>query len=192
MNVGTATIMVCDTAVAETGRGNAVPRARKTAAAPPGGWLNADEQRAWQAFMRVQLRMNFEMNRQLQADSDLSLADYDVLHALTDTPGGALSMTALAARIGWERSRLSHHTRRMAGRGLVHTGLAPSDRRVTEVSVTPAGRHAAEAAAPGHVALVRRLFFDGLRPELVEQLTAALETVYASVLERGSLPPADL
>jgi DNA-binding MarR family transcriptional regulator len=136
--------------------------------------------------------MNFEMNRQLQADSDLSLSDYDVLHALTDTPGGALSMTALAARIGWERSRLSHHTKRMAGRGLVHTGLAASDRRVTEVSVTPAGRHTIEAAAPGHVELVRRLFFDGLRPELVKHLTVAMETVYDNILERGSLPPAEL
>jgi DNA-binding MarR family transcriptional regulator len=140
--------------------------------------------------MGVQLRMNFEMNRQLQADSDLSLSDYDVLHALTDAPGGALSMTALAARIGWERSRLSHHTKRMAGRGLVHAGPAGSDRRVTEVSVTPAGRHTIEAAAPGHVELVRRLFFDGLRPELVKQLTAAMETVYDNILDRGSLPPA--
>ena len=141
--------------------------------------------------MRVQLRMTFEMNRQLQADNDLSLADYDVLHALTDTPGGALSMTALAARIGWERSRLSHHTKRMAGRGLVRTGLAASDRRVTEVSVTPAGKHAIEAAAPGHVELVRRLFFDGLQPELVKQLTVALETAYHNIVERGSLPAAE-
>ncbi|MCU7728341.1 MarR family winged helix-turn-helix transcriptional regulator [Actinoplanes sp. KI2] len=142
--------------------------------------------------MRVQLRMNFEMNRQLQADSGLSLADYDVLHALTDTPGGALSMTVLAARIGWERSRLSHHTKRMAGRGLVRTGSAASDRRVTEVSVTTAGRHAIEAAAPGHVELVRRLFLGGLRPEIVQQLTVAMETVYDNIVERGSLPGAEL
>ncbi len=36
--------------------------------------------------MRVQLRMAYEMNRQLQADSDLSLGDYDVLNALSDSP----------------------------------------------------------------------------------------------------------
>jgi hypothetical protein len=33
--------------------------------------------------MRVQLRMNYEMNRQLQADSNLSLSYYDVLVALS-------------------------------------------------------------------------------------------------------------
>jgi len=31
--------------------------------------------------MRVQLRMNYEINRQLQRDSELSLADYHVLNA---------------------------------------------------------------------------------------------------------------
>jgi hypothetical protein len=49
--------------------------------------------------------MTYEMNRQLQADSALSLADYHVLNALVGTPDGTLSVTTLAAQIGWERSR---------------------------------------------------------------------------------------
>jgi len=151
-------------------------------------WLTDDQQRAWLAFMRVQLRMTYEMNRQLQAGSDLSLTDYDVLNALADSPGSALSVTALAARLGWERSRVSHHTKRMAGRGLVRTASAAHDRRVTEIALTDAGRRAGEDAAPGHVALVRRLFFDGLEPEVVAQLSAALETVYGNILDRGSPP----
>jgi DNA-binding MarR family transcriptional regulator len=149
---------------------------------PPGGWLDAEQQRAWQAFMRLQLRMTYEMNRQLQADSALSLPDYDVLNALS---GGAMSVTALAARIGWERSRASHHTKRMAARGLVDTALAAHDRRVTEISLTPAGRDALAAAAPGHVELVRRLFFDGLDPQVVRQLAESLETVHDNVAARG-------
>ena len=39
-------------------------------------WLSPAQQRAWVAYMRVQLRMNYEINRQLHRDSDLSLADY--------------------------------------------------------------------------------------------------------------------
>jgi DNA-binding MarR family transcriptional regulator len=76
----------------------------------------------------------------------------------------------------------------MAGRGLVRTGSAAHDRRVTEIALTDAGRRAGEEAAPGHVALVRRLFFDGLEPETVAQLSAALETVYGNILDRGTLP----
>jgi len=56
--------------------------------APAGGWLDGDEQRAWLAYIRVQLRLAYEMNRQLLADSDLSLPDYDVLTALSVADGG--------------------------------------------------------------------------------------------------------
>lgn len=159
--------------------------------APEGGWLDADQQRAWRAFMRVQLRMTFEMNRQLQADSGLSLSDYDVLNALTDAPDGRMTMTALAALIGWERSRLSHHTKRLAARGLLRTGLAAADRRVTEVSLTAEGRQAVEDAAVGHVELVRRLFFDGLSGDVVRELSTSLEAVHRNILDHGSLPGPD-
>jgi len=78
-----------------------------------------------------------------------------------------MPITVLAAQIGWERSRVSHHVRRMAKRELVRCSLSANDRRVTEVSLTQHGRKVLEAAALGHVELVRRLFFDGLPHELV-------------------------
>src|ERR1700760_2053402 len=87
--------------------------------------LTPDEQRAWLAYMRVQLRLTYEMNRQLHADSSLSLPDYDVLNALRYASGGRMRITALAARIGWERSRLSHHVRRPPKPGLGDCRLAP-------------------------------------------------------------------
>ena len=154
---------------------------------PPGGWLDAEQQRAWLAFIRVQLRMTYEMNRQLQADSGLSLADYDVLTALGEAAEGTMAVTALARQIGWERSRVSHHAKRMAARGLVSMALAAHDRRVTTLSLTPAGRQALAAAAPGHVELVRGLFFDGLDKAVVRELAASLEAVYRNVLDRGTL-----
>jgi hypothetical protein len=48
---------------------------------------------------------------------------------------------------------------------------------------------ALEEAAPGHVDLVRRLFFGGLPQGLVGPLSAALESVYANIIKQGSLPP---
>src|SRR5258708_3902078 len=91
----------------------------------------------------------------------MSLPDYDVLTGLSVADGGRMQITVLAAQIGWERSRVSHHVRRMSTRGLVTCGLSAADRRVTEVALTDQGRQALEGAAPGHVDLVRRLFFDG-------------------------------
>jgi DNA-binding MarR family transcriptional regulator len=157
--------------------------------APAGGWLDGDEQRAWLAYIRVQLRLAYEMNRQLLADNGISLPDYDVLTALSVADGGRMQITVLAAQIGWERSRVSHHVRRMSARGLVTCGLSVADRRVTEVTLTSRGQCALEEAAPGHVDLVRRLFFGGLPADLVGPLGDALESVYANIIEQGSLPP---
>jgi DNA-binding MarR family transcriptional regulator len=138
--------------------------------APTGVWLEGEQQRAWLAYIRVQLRLAYEMNRQLLADSGMSLPDYDVLTALSVADGGRMQITVLAAQIGWERSRVSHHVRRMSARGLVTCGLSAADRRVTEVTLTGRGRQALEEAAPGHVDLVRRLFFGAAgRPRAAAQ-----------------------
>ena len=166
-----------------------VSRNGKAAPTPAGGWLDAGQRRAWLAYIRVQLRMAYEMNRQLLADSGMSLPDYDVLTALSVADEGRMQITVLAAQIGWERSRVSHHVRRMSSRGLVTCDLSAADRRVTEVTLTRRGRQALEEAAPGHVDLVRRLFFGGLPANVVEPLTEALESVYANIIEQGSLPP---
>ena len=157
--------------------------------APAGGWLDADQQRAWLAYIRVQLRLAYEMNRQLLAEGGMSLPDYDVLTALSVADEGRMQITVLAAQIGWERSRVSHHVRRMSARGLVTCDLSAADRRVTEVTRTAQGRQALAEAAPGHVDLVRRLFFGGLPADLVGPLSEALESVYANIIEQGSLPP---
>ncbi|MFD7155508.1 MarR family winged helix-turn-helix transcriptional regulator [Kribbella sp. NPDC059898] len=152
-------------------------------------WLSDEQQRVWQAYMRVQLQLSYEMNRQLQSDNELSLSDYHVLHALSDSPDGCLRITALATRIGWERSRVSHQSRRMQKRGLVDLALASDDRRVTVVSLTASGWETVRAAAGAHVALVRRMFFDGLAPDLLEPLTVALEQIHGHMTELDAIRP---
>ena len=139
--------------------------------------------------MRVRLRLAYEMNRQLQADSNLSLPDYDVLNALRYAPGGRMRITALAARIGWERSRLSHHVRRLEQRELIECRPAPADRRATEITLSDQGWDEVTRASSGHIDLVRRLFFEGLPDELLGPLTLGLESVYDNIVVRGTLPP---
>jgi DNA-binding MarR family transcriptional regulator len=152
-------------------------------------WLSPSQQRAWVTYMRVQLRMNYAMNRQLQRDSGLSLADYHVLNALRNTPDYKPQVTDLAAFIGWERSRLSHHLRRLCGRGLTKRIRSEDDGRATDAVLTEKGMTAVVAAAPGHAALVRRLFFDALPDELVSPFAEALEHIEASLNLDSSQPP---
>ncbi|MBE3008144.1 MarR family transcriptional regulator [Microbispora sp. NEAU-D428] len=143
-------------------------------------WLDADEQRAWRAYLRMQGRLTARLNRQLQADSGLSLADYEVLVQLTDREEGRLRPYELQRDLQWEQSRLSHHLTRMQRRGLVTREECADDGRGAYVVISEEGRRAITAAAPGHVETVRRLFFDGLTREQV----TALERLAADVLER--------
>ena len=146
-------------------------------------WLAADEQRAWRQWLALTTRLPARLNRQLQADSDLSLADFDVLVQLTDVPAGRLRVGELGAALGWEKSRLSHHLTRMERRGLVAREDAAADGRGSEVVLTPAGRAAIEAAAPAHVAAVRALVFDVLTEEQVRSLLEVTGTVLARLDE---------
>ncbi len=151
-----------------------------------GQWLTAGEQRAWRALLRMSSGLDARLNRELLANSGLSLADYDVLVLLTDVPDGRLRVFELAHELGWEQSRVSHHLSRMQRRGLVVRESCATDRRGAFVVLTEQGRSAITAAAPGHVATVRRLVFDGLAPEQV----AALEVTASQVLAR--LEPASI
>lgn len=166
-----------------------MPRTRSSA---PGDspWLSPSQQRAWLAYMRVQLRMNYEINRQLQRDSGLSLADYHVLNALSNAPDHKLQVTDLAEVIGWERSRASHQLRRLGARGLTKRIQSENDGRATDAVLTKKGMSAMVAAAPDHVTLVRKLFFEPMPDELVPAFTAALEHIQASMdLDASLLPP---
>ncbi|GLP77807.1 MarR family transcriptional regulator [Mycobacterium antarcticum] len=151
-------------------------------------WLTPSQGRTWLHYMRVYHRLEFEMNRQLQAECGLSLADYTVLNALSGAPGRRLRLSQLATLIGWERSRLSHHLRRMAARGLVDRVQSDTDRRATDAWLTDAGITTIETAAPKHVAWVRTLFFSDLDDEQVEELGDLLGGVYQTILREGTLP----
>jgi DNA-binding MarR family transcriptional regulator len=150
--------------------------------------LSAEQQETWFAWMRVMLRLSYEMNHQLQRDSGLSLNDYHVLNALADSAEHRLQLTALAARISWERSRLSHHIKRMSARGLVRLTPSPSDRRATDAALTDAGHSALLAATPAHADFIRAIVFHELDPGLLPPLRAALGQIHEQLLAHATLP----
>ena len=146
-------------------------------------WLTSEEQRVWRKYLTTTSRLQTAMNRQLQQDCELSLGDYDVVVALSER--GALRINELGDVLGWEQSRLSHQLRRMRGRGLILRHGSGDDRRGAFVELTDGGVAVLETAAPGHVALVREVVFDGLSPAQVR----AFEAVLSSVLERLATSP---
>jgi DNA-binding MarR family transcriptional regulator len=133
-------------------------------------WLDEGEQRAWRSYLQMHGQLLARLNRQLQADSGLSLADYEVLVHLTEVPDGRLRPFELQRGLQWEQSRLSHQLTRMQRRGLVSREGCTDDGRGAFIVLTETGRRAIETAAPGHVDTVRRLFLDGLTRDQITML----------------------
>jgi DNA-binding MarR family transcriptional regulator len=158
---------------------------------PKEQWLNAKQGRTWLSYMQVYHRLEYEMNRNLQTESGLSLGDYTVMNALSQQTGRRMQLTSLATMIGWERSRLSHHLQRMTQRGLVDRVPSDSDGRATDAVLTDAGWSTLQEAAPKHVAWVRRLFFTDISDGQEDALADILSAVYENILREGTLPRPD-
>ncbi|MEV6897354.1 MarR family winged helix-turn-helix transcriptional regulator [Amycolatopsis sp. NPDC051372] len=139
-------------------------------------WLGDGEQRAWRSFLAMSQRLDHALARHLQTEFGLSGADYLILVTLSEAPDGRMRAYELIESTDWEKSRLSHHLKRMERRGLVCR--EPTDNaRSPEFCLTPAGHQAIVDAAPAHVAQVRRLFFDVVSPTEAARFAATCEKI---------------
>ena len=127
-------------------------------------WLNADEERAWRAFLRVVVAVQAGTARDLAAIG-LSEPDYEVLSTLSEQPGHTSTLGRQADKMGWSRSRLSRHASRMEARGLLQRTPDPADGRGCLLVLTTHGLDTIATAAPNHVESVRQRFIDRLAPE---------------------------
>ncbi|AWS43609.1 MarR family winged helix-turn-helix transcriptional regulator [Streptosporangium sp. 'caverna'] len=138
-------------------------------------WLTEREQRAWQGFLTMREEVTRRLNRRLLLDSGLSEPDYAILATLSEASEGHLRILELRERLMWEKTRLTHQLSRMIKRGLVER--RPPDPRGTYVALTAKGRETILAAAPLHIAYVRRSFIEALSPVQLDALAAISETV---------------
>jgi DNA-binding MarR family transcriptional regulator len=138
--------------------------------------LTQEELRIWRDFIETAEALRAELTSRLQVEAGLSPGDYAVMLALSEAPGRRLRSSDLAATIGWERSRLSHHLGRMERRGLIRRDECVTDSRGAEAVLEPAGAEAFRRASIPHLRDVRELFVDALSST---QLIAAGEVAKA-------------
>ncbi|MEV0351734.1 MarR family transcriptional regulator [Nonomuraea sp. NPDC050680] len=133
-------------------------------------WLDDDEQRTWRDFLTATQLVNEALDRQLQREAGMPHTYYMILVALSEAPERSMRMSELANRAQSSQSRLSHAVARLEERGWVRRRPCEADRRGSFAALTDEGFAALAAAAPGHVAEVRRSLFDILTPEQLGQL----------------------
>lgn len=141
-------------------------------------WLDPDERTAWLTLARASNLLLDELERELYAEHGLLLGDYEILARLANA-GCGLRLSDLAARVLVSRSRLTHRMNRLEEQELVQRVPCANDGRVTYAVLTAAGRARLEAAAPTHVAGLRRHLLERLDRAELRSLTDSLAKVLA-------------
>ena len=142
-------------------------------------WLDADEQRAWLAFLGATELLMAALDAQLQRDAGIPHAYYAILAQLSHRPDRTLRMSELASVVNASPSRLSHAAAKLEERGWITRRSCDEDRRGTWATLTDEGFAYLQGIAPGHVAEVRKRLLDPLTPEQVGQL----EQICTAVLD---------
>ncbi|MGH8966323.1 MAG: MarR family winged helix-turn-helix transcriptional regulator, partial [Actinomycetes bacterium] len=139
-------------------------------------WLDDGEMRAWRAYVIASELLRKQLNRELQDQHGIALADYEVLVRLSDSEGGQMRMAQLAGEVASSKSRLSHQIARMETAGLVRRAECDDDARGVFAEITDAGRARLRETAPPHVT--------GVRAHLVDLLSDADQQALADIFER--------
>jgi DNA-binding MarR family transcriptional regulator len=151
-------------------------------------WLDARQQRAWRSFLTASRLLHAQLDRELQHDSGMPHTYYEILVRLSEAPGRVLRMSELADASESSRSRLSHAVTRLEEAGWVIRESCPTDRRGAFARLTDEGFTALVAAAPSHVASVRRLLIDRLTDEQLEQLRVISDTILGGLRGTEACP----
>lgn len=140
-------------------------------------WLNEDELRAWHAFVAAGALINRRLDQQLKDDVGITHLQYEILVRLNAAPDREMRMSGLAAALLNSKSGLTYQITQLEKAGLVTRRSCAGDVRAVYAVLTDAGRRMLEQAAPGHVALVRRLLIDVLTPHQLATLADGLTEV---------------
>src|SRR2546428_13253849 len=104
---------------------------------------------AWDALLRAHATLLRQLETDLESQTGLALADFDVLAQLA-IAGGSLRMTELADRALISRSGMTRRVIRLVHEGLVRRGHPDADARGVAVQLTNSGLKPLTVGAPVH------------------------------------------
>ncbi len=140
-------------------------------------WLDDEEMLAWRGLVDLSSNLHATLEAELLEAHGITEGDYGVLACLSEAVGQRLRMCDLAGQLHLSPSGLTRRLDGLVREGYVVREQAPDDRRVMLAALTQAGFAKLAAAAPDHVAGVRRHLFDHLSRTQVRQLGSAFSAV---------------
>ena len=131
---------------------------------------------AWGSLLRAHATLMRQLQTDLEKETGLALADFDVLAQLASA-GGELRMTELAERALISRSGMTRRVARLVGDGLLRRADADADGRGVVVALTDAGVARLTETAPAHARGIAGYFVSRLEDEELAVLERALDKV---------------
>lgn len=131
---------------------------------------------AWTSLLKAHATLMRQLETDLQRETGLALADFDVLAQLA-LAGGELRMTELAGRALISRSGMTRRVARLVEEGLVRRANANADARVVVVGLTDAGIARLAETGPIHARRISELFVAPLGDRELAVLETALDKV---------------
>jgi DNA-binding MarR family transcriptional regulator len=131
---------------------------------------------AWRSLLQAHATLMRQLETQLEQQTGLALADYDVLAQLA-IGDGELRMTELANRALISRSGMTRRVARLVDEGLVRRADANADGRGVVVALTEAGVARLTETAPVHARGIAAYFLSRLDDGELAVLESALDKV---------------
>jgi DNA-binding MarR family transcriptional regulator len=148
-------------------------------------WLSKEQQAAWRAYILGTTLLLDTLDRELRHAHGLSLAEYEILVRLSESPRRTMRMAQIADEVRHSRSRVTHTVSRMEKAGLITRCAAEGDRRGVEARMTDAGHALLVKAAPTHVNGVRDHFVDLATDEQFAVLGTVMDAVSDHLLPQN-------
>jgi DNA-binding MarR family transcriptional regulator len=131
---------------------------------------------AWRSLLRAHATLMRRLETELEQETGLALADYDVMAQLA-IADGELRMTELASRALISRSGMTRRVARLVDEGLVRRADATVDGRGVVVALTEAGVARLAQTAPAHARGIAEYFVSRLDDDQLADLESALDKV---------------
>lgn len=164
------------TAPATTSTENpSTPRARRT--------LSAHDPRigTWRLFLSAHARLERLLDEDLRSAHDLTLAEYDAMLQLAESPTHRLRMHEIAERVVLSRSGVTRLIDRLVRDGLVERSHCSTDARGAEAVLTDAGLDRLREAAPTHLRGISDHFLETIDADELAAVERAMTAILAGL-----------
>lgn len=140
-------------------------------------WRDEPGIATWSAFLRAHAAVVRRVDAEVQAETNLPMAWYDVLLELNSATGRRLRMQDLGEVVVLSRTRVSRIVDELVAENLVCREPNEEDRRSSYATITSEGRKRLRRAAPVYLDAIRKHFVAALDPQNLPVVGSAMLAV---------------